>query len=62
MWERRLDDVDLLIIYTDGRTFGGHQVVGLVASDREIHKHLLGLADGATQKVVMVKGLLEDLV
>jgi len=60
--ERRFDDVALLIIYIDGVQFGGHHVVVSIGVDREGRKHLLGLADGASENVVVVKGLLESLV
>lgn len=60
--ERRFDEVDLLIIYLDGKQLGGHQVVCAVGVDVEGRKHVLGLAEGATENAVVVKGLLEDLV
>jgi len=60
--ERRFDGVDLLIIYIDGVQFGGHHLIVSIGVDHEGHKHLLGLADGATENAVVVKGLLQDLV
>jgi len=60
--ERRFDEVELLIIYLDGKDFGGHQVVYAVGVDVEGRKHVLGLSEGATENAVVVKGLLEDLV
>ena len=67
--ERRFDGVDLLIIsqmrqsrYIDGVQFGGHHLIVSIGVDREGHKHPLGLADGATENAVVVKGLLQDLV
>jgi transposase-like protein len=60
--ERRFEEVDLLVIYIDGQDFGGHQVVSAVGVDTEGRKHVLGLAEGATENAVVVKGLLEDLV
>jgi len=60
--ERRFDEVDLLVIYIDGQDFCGHQVVSAVGVDAEGCKHVLGLAEGATENAVVVKGLLEDLV
>jgi len=59
---RRFDDVDLLVIYIDGVQFGGHHVIGAIGVDVEGHKHVLGVADGASESTVVVKGLLEDLV
>ena len=60
--ERRFDELDLLIIYIDGVQFGGHHVIGAVGVDADGKKHVLGLAEGATENAVVVKGLLEDLV
>jgi len=60
--ERRFDGVDLLVIYVDGKRFGGHQVICAVGVDREGGKHVQGLAEGATENAVVVKGLLEELV
>lgn len=60
--ERRFDDVDLLIIYVDGVIFGEHHVLVAVGVDAEGHKHVLGLAEGASENQGVVKGLLEDLV
>lgn len=59
---RRFDDTDLLILYIDGVHAGGHQVIAAVGVDTQGYKHMLGLAEGATENAVVVKGLLEDLV
>jgi len=60
--ERRFDDVELLIVYLDGKDFGGHQVVYAMGVDVEGRKHVLGLTEGATENTVVVRRLLEDLV
>ena len=60
--ERRFDEIDLLVIYLDGKDFGGHQVISAVGVDSEGSKHVLGLSEGATENAVVVKGLLEELV
>lgn len=60
--ERRFDDLDLLVIYVDGVQFGGHHVIVAVGVDSDGKKHVLGLAEGASENAVVVKGLLEDLV
>jgi putative transposase len=60
--ERRFDDLDLLVIYLDGKHFGGHQVVSAIGVDAAGCKHVLGLTEGATENAVVVKGLLEELV
>lgn len=60
--ERRFDGVDILIVYVDGQRFGGHTIVTAVGVDSEAEKHVLGLAEGATENATVVRGLLEDLV
>ena len=60
--ERRFDDVDLLVIYLDGKDFAGHQVICAIGVDLQGKKHILGLSEGATENTVVVKELLEDLV
>ena len=60
--ERRFEGVDLLVIYLDGKRFGGHQVICAVRVDLQGKKHILGLTEGATENAVVVKGLLEELV
>jgi transposase-like protein len=60
--ERRFEEVELLVIYLDGKDFGGHQVICAVGVDLSGKKHVLGLTEGATENAVVVKGLLEDLV
>jgi len=47
--ERRLDDLELLVLYVDGVIFGEHHVLGAVGVDAEGGKHVLGLAEGASQ-------------
>jgi putative transposase len=60
--ERRFEEVELLVVYLDGKDFSGHQVVYAVGVDVEGRKHVLGLTEGATENAVVVKGLLEQLV
>lgn len=60
--ERRFDDVDLLIIYLDGVILGEHHVLVAVGADTEGRKHVLGLAEGASEKQGVARGLMEDLV
>ncbi len=60
--ERRLEELDLLIIYLDGVIFGDHHVLVAVGVDAEGHKHVLGLAEGASENQAVAKGLLEDVV
>ncbi len=66
--ERRWDQVELLVIYLDGIVFGDHHIlaaVGVEASENPQHngrKHVLGIAEGASENQVVAKGLLENLV
>jgi putative transposase len=60
--QRRFDDKDILIIYIDGIVFGEYHVIGAVGVDSEGFKHVLGLAEGATENAAVVKGLLEDII
>ena len=60
--ERRFEGTEFLILYIDGVHAGGHQVIVAVGVDSQGYKHMLGLAEGATENAVVVKGLLEDLV
>ncbi len=58
---RRFDDLDVLVLYLDGLRFGDFHVMAAVGVDRQGRKHVLGLAEGATENAVVVKGLLEDI-
>ena len=60
--DRRFDDKDILIIYLDGLIFGRHHVIAALGVDVDGHKHVLGLADGASENAAACKALLEDLV
>jgi putative transposase len=54
--ERRLESLDLLVIYLDGLSFGAHHVLGAVGVDSEGHKHVLGVAEGASENQVVARG------
>jgi putative transposase len=60
--ERRLDHMELLILYLDGLVFGDHHVIGAVGVDTAGHKHVLGIMDGASENGAAATALLEDLV
>jgi len=60
--ERGLEELDLVIIYLDGVIFGEHHVLVTVGVDMEGHKHVLGIAEGASENQVVAQGLLEDVV
>ena len=60
--ERRFEELDRLVIYVDGVRFGDHHVLVAVGVDAEGKKHVLGIAEGATENQVVVRGLREELV
>jgi transposase-like protein len=60
--ERRFDGQRFLILYLDGVRVGRHQVLVAIGVDTEGRKQLLGLAEGASENAVVVKGLLADVV
>jgi transposase-like protein len=60
--ERRWEGPDILIIYLDGLIFGSHHVLAAVGVDAQGHKHVLGIAEGASENQTVAKGLLERLV
>ena len=60
--ERRFEEVDLLVIYIDGMRFGEHHVISAVGVDRDGHKHVLGIQQGATENAAAVEDLLQPLV
>jgi transposase-like protein len=59
--ERRFENQDILIMYLDGLILGGHHVVVALGVDPQGVKHVLGLAAGASENAIVVKGLLEDV-
>jgi transposase-like protein len=62
LFERRFDEVEILIIYIDGLRFGEQHVIAAIGVDRGGGKHVLGLVQGSTENATVVKGLLQDLV
>ncbi len=60
--ERRWEKVELLVIYLDGVIFGAHHVLAAVGVDAGGNKHVLGIAEGASENQVVAQGLLERLV
>ena len=58
---RRFEGTEFLILYIDGVDAGGHQVIVAVGVDSQGYKHVLGLAEGATENAVVVIDLLADL-
>lgn len=60
--ERRLDGLELLILYLDGVIFGEHHVLVAGGVDEKGRKHVLGIAEGASENQAVAKDLLQDLV
>jgi transposase-like protein len=56
--ERRWENVEILVIYIDGRRFGEHHILSAVGVDTEGKKHILGIESGATENAASVKRLL----
>jgi len=59
---RRFDQVELLIICLDGLVFSEHHVICAVGVDAQGRKHVLGIAQGASENATSATSLLEDLV
>jgi putative transposase len=60
--QRTFADKDILIIFIDGIVFGDYHVIASVGVDTQGYKHVLGLAEGASENAAVVKDLLEDMV
>ena len=60
--ERRLEDLNLVVLMIDGIHFGGQVLVVALGIAESGEKHVLGVWQGATENTTVVKGLLEDLV
>ena len=59
---RRLSDLDLRIVYIDGKVFKEHCILVALGVDSDGKKHVLGLREGATENARVVKAMLADLV
>jgi len=60
--ERRLEDLNLVVLMIDGIHFGGQVLVVALGIAESGEKHVLGVWQGATENTTVVKGLLEDLI
>jgi transposase-like protein len=60
--ERRLEHLQLLIIYIDGLVCGDHHVICAVGVDTQGHKHVLGVVEGASENAASTTALLEGLI
>lgn len=62
MLERPLGELDLCVLFLDGKEFHDFTVVVAVGVDRQGHKHVLGLWSGATENSDVCGALLDDLI
>ena len=57
-----LSELDLLVIQIDGIRVVAHVVVAAVGIDGEGTKHVLAIAEGATENTATVQALLDNLI
>jgi putative transposase len=62
MLERPLGELDLCVLFLDGKEFHDFTVIVAVGVDRQGHKHVLGLWSGATENAEVCGALLDDLI
>ena len=55
-----LDDLDLVVLQIDGLHVGDHLMVAAIGIDDGGDKHVLGLAEGATENTATVQALLDN--
>ena len=58
----RLEELDLLVVQIDGLHVGDHVMVAAIGIDAGGEKHVLGLAEGATENTATVQALLDNLI
>jgi putative transposase len=62
MLERSLGDLDLCVLFLDGKEFQDFTLIVALGVDRQGRKHVLGLWSGATENAVVCGALLDDLI
>jgi putative transposase len=62
MMERSLRDLDLCVLFLDGKEFHDFTLIVALGVDRQGHKHVLGLWPGATENAEVCGALLDDLL
>ena len=62
MLERPLGDLDLCVLFLDGKEFHDFTLIVAVGVDRQGSKHVLGLWSGATENAEVCGALLDDLI
>jgi putative transposase len=62
MLERPLGDLDLCVLFLDGKEFHDFTLIVAIGVDRQGRKHVLGLWSGATENAEVCGALLDDLI
>ncbi len=62
LMERSLQDLDLCVLFLDGKEFQDFTLIVALGVDRQGHKHVLGLWPGATENAEVCGALLDDLL
>ena len=62
MLERPLGELDLCVLFLDGKEFHDFTLIVALGVDRQGRKHVLGLWSGATENAVVCGALLDDLI
>jgi len=62
MLERPLGELDLCVLFLDGKEFHDFTLIVAVGVDRQGRKHVLGLWSGATENAEVCGALLDDLI
>jgi putative transposase len=62
MLERPLGELDLCVVFLDGKEFHDFTLIVAVGVDRQGRKHVLGLWSGATENAEVCGALLDDLI
>ena len=60
--ERPLGELDLCVLFLDGKEFHDFTLIVALGVDRQGRKHVLGLWSGATENAVVCGALLDDLI
>ena len=60
--ERPLGDLDLCVLFLDGKEFHDFTLIVALGVDRQGRKHVLGLWSGATENAEVCGALLDDLI
>ena len=62
MLERPLGDLDLCVLFLDGKEFHDFTLIVALGVDRQGRKHVLGLWSGATENAEVCGALLDELI